>query len=154
MNVIKDTIFIEKKRNLASTLNFLNALKTKLNIEDAVEIAEIAAANHLIQHYKEIFKGTIPESQERFDVFRKYYEAYPLISSYCEIIESNKDCLKVKFNRCPHAEILSDEDLFEFAPASCKSDIAFTEELLPGVKFSRESSIVDGDKTCIMVWEK
>jgi L-2-amino-thiazoline-4-carboxylic acid hydrolase-like protein len=108
----------------------------------------------MISIYEEVLEGTTPESQERFDKFREFYENHPKTSPYCEILESSKQLLKVVFHRCPHVEILKNEDLFEFAESSCLSDIAFTERLLPGVKFTRESSIREGSEGCIMKWEK
>lgn len=154
MKIIKDNIYFQKKAALVSTLSFLKAIKQKLPRGIAFEIAEKAAANYSIAYYDKIFQGSKPGSQERFEIFRNNYESYPKTSPYSEILISNSNCLKVRFNRCPFAEVLKSESLFEFASASCLSDIAFTSKFLPEIKFTRESSIVDGDKTCIMKWEK
>jgi len=154
MKIKKDKTFFNKKQVVSSSINYLNAIKQLLTEEEALKVAELAAANFMTDHYKKVLKGTKPGSQERFDVFRKHYEVYPEVCTYCEIITSNENSLEVKFKRCPYAEILLDEDLFEFAVASCLSDEAFTMELLPGIDFSRESSIVDGASECIMKWSK
>lgn len=154
MNSSKDEIYYEKRKALKSTLSFLHAIKNNLDKNKAIEIANDAAANYMISVYEDIFIGTEPTTQERFDTFRKFYENYPKTSPYCEILESNSNKLKVVFHRCPFAEILKDEDLFEFANSSCLSDVAFTEKLLPKVKFTRESSIVNGDTKCVMIWGK
>lgn len=153
MKIIKDKIFYDKKNALKSTVAFLQAIKSKLPEELAIEVASEAAANFMISTYEEVFEGTEPGAQERFDNFRAFYEVYPEKSPYCEILESSNICLKVRFNRCPHAEILSSLDLFEYAASFCLSDIAFTSKLMPGVEFTRESSVVEGEDTCVMKWE-
>lgn len=154
MKINKDRIFLEKKEALIPTISFLKAIKQNLPPDLAYQIAEEAAANYSISYYKKVFKDSRAGLQERFDTFRKNYELYPKTSTYCEILITNSSCLKVKFNRCPYAEVLQDENLFEFARASCLSDIRFTSKFLPEIKFTRESSIVEGDNTCIMKWEK
>lgn len=154
MEIIKDNIFLAKKNALRSTISFLKAIKSRMPEKLAIELANEAANNFMIGVYEDVFKNTAPYSQARFDAFRTFYEAHPKTSPYCEIIESTSSCLKVRFYRCPHAEILQSENLFEFAQSSCLSDVAFTSKLLPGVEFKRESSIVDGDSTCVMKWEK
>lgn len=154
MNSLKDEIYYKKRKALKSTLSFLQAIKNILEKDTAIKIANKAAANYMISIYEDVFDRTKPGTQERFDAFRKFYETHPKSSPYCEIIESTSNILKVAFHRCPFAEILKDEDLFEFAESSCLSDIAFTNKLLPEVIFSRESSIVKGDSKCIMKWEK
>jgi hypothetical protein len=154
MKVTKDKVFNDKKKDLKNTMAFLRAIKSKLSAERAIEISNEAAANYMIAVYEEVFKDTQPGTQKRFDTFRAFYEAHPKKSPYCEILESTNNCLKVRFNRCPHAEILTSEGLFEFAESSCLSDIAFTNKLMPGIEFTRESSIVEGDYTCVMEWKK
>ena len=153
MEIIKDKIFHDKKNALKNTIAFLRAIKSKLSEKLAIEVSNEAAANFMIAIYGDVFKGTEPNTQKRFDVFRAYYEAHTKKSPYCEILESNDSCLKVRFNRCPHAEILNSLNLLEYAGSSCLSDIAFTEKLMPGVEFTRESSIVEGDNTCVMKWK-
>ncbi len=139
---------------MLSTLSYLRAIDSNLPVQKAIEIADFAAANYLITYYEEVFIGTKPASQQRFDRFREHYLQHSLISSYCEVIESTKTYLKIQFFRCPFVEILEDEKLIHFAESSCKSDQAFTEKLLPGVKFNRISSIVTGENKCIMEWSK
>ncbi len=154
MEIIQDNILKDKRNALLSTIGFLKALEKNLSKDLAYKIAVQAAANFMIMHYENILKGTEPGKQERFDAFRRYYENYPSISPYCEVIESKPNYLKVNFHRCPVAEILYQENLFHFASAFCKSDKAFTDALLPGVKFNRNSDIVKGDIACIMSWLK
>jgi hypothetical protein len=154
MIIVKDEIFHAKKKALKSTLSFLKAIKERLPESQAIQVADTAAASYMIETYAKVFEGTEPETQERFDRFRSFYESHPKTSPYCEIMESTTTTLKVKFSRCPHAEILSSENLFEFANSSCLSDIALTKELLPGVTFTRESSFVNGNKDCVMEWKK
>ena len=153
MKIIKDKIFHQKKDALVSTLSFLKAIKLHLPAETAFQIAKNAAANFSISYYQKVFEKSGHSAEERFDTFRKNYEAYPEKAPYCKILISNKKCLKVEFLRCPYAEVLQSENLSEFAPASCASDKAFTEIFLPEVEFTREKSIVDGDNTCIMKWQ-
>ncbi|WKZ71063.1 MAG: L-2-amino-thiazoline-4-carboxylic acid hydrolase [Melioribacteraceae bacterium] len=154
MKIFRDKVYLEKKKNLLSTLSFLKAIDSNLPLQKAIEIADYAAANYLITYYEEVFDGTEPASQQRFDRFREHYLQHSLKSSYCEVIESTETYLKVQFLRCPFVEILDDEKLLHFAESSCKSDQAFTEKLLPGVKFNRLSSIVAGEQKCIMEWSK
>ena len=86
------------------------------------------------------------------DEFRKYYEKYPEISSYCEILESTPQILKVRFNRCPWAVILYSENLFYFASAYCLSDKTYTEKLLPGVTYTRSKNFIEGNNSCDHKW--
>ena len=152
MKVIRDRVFEEKKTAALPTISFLKALDKKLNKKDAFKIAEEAAALFMITHYENILGDTEPGTQERFNAFRKYYETYPEICTYCTILESTPKTLKVRFNRCLMAEILYSEDLFYFAPAYCLSDQAFTEKLLPGVTYQRTKGIVKGDNSCDHTW--
>ena len=147
----KDEIYTKKKEQLQSVIGFIKAIDNNLNSKEAFKIVSDAAANFMISHYEKIIKGA-PEN-EKFSIFRKYYEKYPKISSYCEIIESNSQILKVKFTRCPLNEILRDENLSKYAAAYCQSDKAFTDALLPNVKFNRTKGIIDGDKYCILSWK-
>lgn len=153
MKITKDKIFYDKKNILRSTIAFLHAIKSKLPEELAIEVADEAAANYMISVYEEMFKGTVPGTQKRFNTFRSNYEAYPEKSPYCEILKSTNKCLIVRFTRCPYAEILSSEGLFDFAASSCLSDSVFTDKLLPGVEFTRKSSVVKGDEACLMKWK-
>ena len=153
MKIIEDNIFFQKKDELASTIIFLKAIKLHAPSEIALKIAEEAAANQSFSYYKKVFQKSDNLVEERFNTFRKNYEAYPKKVPYCKILISNKKCLQVEFLRCPYAEVLQSENLSEFTEASCASDIAFTEKFLPGIIFTRESSIVEGDKTCIMKWQ-
>jgi hypothetical protein len=152
MKVKKDKIFHEKKLAALPTIGFLKALRDHTDKKEAFRIAEKAAANFMIAHYGNILRDTDAGTQERFDVFRRYYEKYPEISPYCEILESTPTKLRVVYNRCPWAEILYEENLFLFAPAYCASDRAFTEKLLPGVSYSRNENIVKGHNSCHHVW--
>ncbi len=152
-DIIKDEIFYKKKKETAPTLCFLKALKLKLSINEAIEIADAAASEYMIQYYEDIFKDINEKTQERFNKFREHYERYPNQSPYCEVLESGSNVLKVRYNRCPLRDVLICEGLGEFAFSFCKSDATFTERLLPGVKLTRECSIVSGDKHCIMRWE-
>jgi len=154
MHSSKDEIFNEKKKALRSTLSFLKAIKKNVTKSKAIEIANDAAANFMISIYRDVFEGTKPSTQKRFDAFRNFYENHPKTSPYCEILESTSKTLKVVFHRCPYAEILKEEDLFEFANSSCLSDLVFTKKLLPNVSFKRERSIVKGDNQCVMLWRK
>ncbi len=154
MKIEKDNLFLEKKNNLKSTISFLKAIKEILPLDMAIEVSNKAASNYMISIYEDVLEGTNPDTQQRFDRFREFYEAHPKKSPYCDIMESSTSILKVRFNRCPHAEILMSEDLFQFANSSCLSDNVMTDSLLPGIVFSRESSIVNGSSTCIMKWEK
>ena len=154
MKIVKDEIFFGKRVALTTTISYLKAIKQSLPRELAIKIADLAASNYMISYYEKVLAGTKPGSHERFDQFRKHYEAYPQTSPYCEIISSDTHCLAVKFKRCPYAEVLYDEGLFVFASSSCSSDISFTLELLPGVDFKRESSIINGNNECIMKWSR
>lgn len=147
-----DPIFLEKQNNMKSTVAFLRAIKKHLEAEQAALIVNEAAANYLIAVYEDVLKGTIPGKKDRFNAFRNYYEKYSDACAYCEVLVSKDDFLKVKYGRCPNAEILKSLNLFEFATASCLSDKVMTEILLPGVEFNRESSIVAGQDVCIMSW--
>ena len=153
MKIIKDKIFNEKKVALKSTIAFLRATKKLLAPDVALEISREAAANYMIMVYEEVFSGTKAGTQERFDAFRANYEKHPEKSPYCKILISTPELLKVRFDRCPYAEILLSMDLFEYAEGSCISDRIMTEKLMPGVKFFRETSIVEGQESCIMSWE-
>lgn len=152
MKIIEDDIFRNKREALKSTIAFLRVLKNILPPKQAALIAREAAVNYMLSVYEDVFLGTVPGSRKRFDVFRENYKKHALITPYCEILISTEYCLRVKFKRCPYAEILSSMDLFEFAEAFCLSDLAMTEQLMPGVEFSRGSSIVGGHTECIMNW--
>ncbi len=154
MKIVKDNIFLEKKTALISSICYLKAIKQLLPKELALQVSNLAASNYMISYYEKVLTGSIPESKERFDLFRKHYEAYPSISPYCEIVSSDENCLVVKFTRCPYAEVLFDEHLSEFTHSSCFSDISFTKQLLPGVEFIRSRSILNGDGECIMTWRR
>lgn len=153
MKINKDAVFKQKRNNLLSTIGFLNALNDNLSREEALNIAKEAATNFMIEHYKLIFDGTEPNTHKRFNRFREYYEKYPQISPYCEIVKSTEKYLEVNFHRCPLSEILFSENLFHFIESFCYSDYGFTKKLLPGVNFKRKTCIANSDRNCIMVWK-
>jgi len=154
MEVIKDDIFYAKRMLLKSSISYLNAIKQLLPPEVGIKVAKLAAENYILSYYQDVFKNTLPGSQERFDKFRKHYESYPKTSTYCEICASNKSSIIVRYKRCTYAEILYDEHLSEFASLFCNSDMIFTKALLPGVDFVRKSSIISGDNECLMIWTR
>ena len=127
----KDNIYLEKEKQLKATLGFLKAIKSNLSKNLAVEIAECAADNYILSIYKDVFKGTKPGTQNRFNRFRNFYENYSSLISYCEIVESTKNKIEVLFHRCPYFEILKNEKLSHFAESSCNSDLTFTNKLMP-----------------------
>ncbi len=149
----KDEIFKKKKIETLTTQSFLAALKENLDSETAFKIARDAFENYMTNLYSNILASTKEGSQERFDKFRRFYEEYAEKTPYLKIIESTPSILKVKYERCPIVEILEDMDLADLAYAFCLSDPAFTQNVLPGVKFSRTGEIARGGAYCDNSWE-
>ena len=103
--------------------------------------------------YNNLLASTKKGSQERFDKFRQFYEEYAEKTSYLKIIKSTPSILRVKYERCPFVEILQDMDLDDLAYAFCLSDPAFTQNVLPKVRFSRTGEISQGNDYCDNTWE-
>jgi len=152
-DIIKDEIFNKKKQQSITAQSFLAALKANLDHEQAFKIATEAFTQYMTKTYEKVLTGTKEYTQERFDRFRKFYEDYASNSPYIDVVESTETILKVKYSRCPFYEILIDEDLDDLAYAFCLSDAGFTENVLPGVIFSRENEIVKGSKYCDHTWK-
>jgi len=136
-----------------TAVSFLAALKENLEPEIAYKVACDAFDNYMTGQFEGILASTEKGSQERFNQFREYYEGYAKKVPYVEVIESNTKILRLKFNRCPFFEILIDLELDDLAYPFCLSDYAFTEKVLPGVKFSRAHEITKGDQCCDPTWE-
>ena len=149
----KDDILRKKKLESRKTQSFLAALKENLDSETAFKIAKDAFEKYMTNFYGNILASTEEGSQERFNKFRRFYEEYAEKTPYLKIIESTPIILKVKYERCPFVEILRDMDLAELAYAFCLSDPAFTQNVLPGVKFSRTGEIARGAAYCDNIWE-
>lgn len=148
----RDEIFEQSRQKHLMTVGFLTSLKDNLDPETAFQIA-VDSFNNYMRNYYQLVLGTTKEgSQERFDAFRKHYESYAKKSTYCHIIESTPTTLKVKFDRCPFAEVMGEYGLSELTYAFCLSDPAFTEELLPCVAFHREHVIAKGYPICDHTW--
>jgi predicted ArsR family transcriptional regulator len=148
----KDNVYRKAEQGHLMTIAFLSALKNSVDSEKAFEIATRGFTNYMINYYNIVLDSTIPGTQERFDKFREHYEGAAKKSSYLEIIKSESGVLKVRFNRCPFSEVMVEYGLSEYSSAYCLSDYAFTEECLPGVKFSRNHEIVKGDNYCDHTW--
>ena len=148
----KDNVYRKAEQGHLITIAFLSALKSSVDSEKAFEIATRGFANYMINYYNIVLASTKPGTQERFDRFRKHYEEAAKKSSYLEIIKSESDALRVRFNRCPFFEVMVEYGLSEYSSAYCLSDYAFTEECLPGVQFSRNHEIVKGDNYCDHTW--
>jgi len=148
----KDHIYRCSEQHHLMTTGFLSALKESCSPEKAFRIAKKGFANYMTHHYNMILASERPNTQKRFDKFRKHYEEGARRSSYLDIVESSPKVLEARFIRCPFSEVMKEYGLFEFAPAFCLSDYAFTENCLPGVKFERAHEIVKGDDHCDHTW--
>ncbi|PWI48910.1 hypothetical protein CEE45_04050 [Candidatus Heimdallarchaeota archaeon B3_Heim] len=149
----KDRIYTQKKLQSLATVSFLTSINENLNKEMAFKVASDAFGKFMTTYYRNILSDFEPGSQERFNRFRESYVQFASETPYCEIIESASTILKVKFTRCPFYEILTDEGLADLAYAYCISDQTFTENVLPGVQFSRNHEIVTGSAYCDHIWE-
>ena len=148
----KDEIFQASREKHLMTVSFLVALKSNLSHKKAFEIAANAFANYMINYYELILSSTRRGSQRRFDKFRQHYEEYACKSGYISVLASKSNVLRVRFERCPFAELMTEYDLGDFSYAFCLSDYAFSKKVLPGVKFRRMHEIVRGDKYCDHEW--
>ncbi|MHA2239567.1 MAG: L-2-amino-thiazoline-4-carboxylic acid hydrolase, partial [Candidatus Hodarchaeales archaeon] len=144
----KDRIYTKKKLQSLATVSFLASIKENLDNEMAFKVATDAFGKFMTTYYRNLLSDFELGSQERFNRFRESYEQFATETPYCEIIESSPAILKVKFTRCPFNEILTDEGLADLAYAYCISDQTFTENVLPGVQFSRNHEIVTGSAYC------
>ena len=149
----RDEIYKKKKQESLTMISFLTTLKENLEPDKAFNIALKAFTRYMIGIYENVLVSTKIGSQERFDKFRVFYEDYAEKTPYLKIIETTPNILKVKYERCPFFEILKDLGLDDLAYAFCLSDPAFTEKLLPGVKFSRTNTIAKGGIYCDNTWE-
>lgn len=148
-----DEILEENRKKSLITVSFIEALDNNLTKEKAYKIMCDAFANFMITFYKKILNSTAKKSQERFDLFRKFYEDHAKKTPYLNIIYSNSKILKVKYDRCPFHEILNEKGLGEYSYAFCLSDNEFSEKVLSGVKFSRDHTIAQGGDYCDHTWE-
>ena len=148
----KDEIFQASREKHLMTVGFLVALKSNLSHKKAFEIAANGFANYMINYYELILSFTKRGSQRRFDKFRQHYEEYARKSGYIKVLESKSNILRVRFERCPFAEVMTEYNLGDLSYAFCLSDYVFTEKVLPGVKFHRVHEIVRGDKYCDHEW--
>jgi len=149
----QNDVLEKKKEESLATVSFLEALNENLDSKTAFKVASDAFAKYMIKFYEKILKSTKKNSQERFDKFRHFYEEYAKKTPYLKIIKSTSNLLQVKYERCPFYEILIENNIPQLAYAFCLSDLAFTVEVLPGVKFSRTSEIAKGGLYCDNTWE-
>jgi len=149
----QDDVLEKKKEESLATISFLESLNENLDSKMAFKVASDAFAKYMIKLYEKILKSTKKNSQERFDKFRHFYEEHAKKTHYLKIIKSTPKLLQVQYERCPFYEILKENDIPELAYAFCLSDLAFTEKVLPGVKFSRTSEIANGGLYCDNTWE-
>lgn len=152
VKITKDEIFEQSRARHLITVGFLKALKDNFSRDLAFKIALQGFINYMTEYYNLVLKSTEKGSQERFNRFRRHYEEYAAKCPYCNIEESTPTVLKVRYTRCPFAEVLSEYNLYNFAYAFCLSDPAFTKNVLSGVKFYREHEIVKGDSYCDHTW--
>ena len=152
VKITKDEIFEQSRARHLITAGFLKALNDNFSHDLAFEIAVQGFTNYMTEYYNQVLKSTEKGTQERFDLFRRHYEDYAVKSLYCNIEESTPNVLKVRYTRCPFAEVLAEYNLYELAYAFCLSDPAFTKNVLSGVKFCREHEIVKGDLYCDHTW--
>jgi len=148
----EDPIFRQAEQRHLLTVGFLSALRERLNPEEAFATARVAFSTYLIAYYQAVLGGTEERSQERFDAFRRHYEAYAATCGYLRIERSVPFVLSVRYERCPFFEVLSKYGLADFAYAFCLADLAFTEAVLPGVSFQRTCEIVRGGAFCDHTW--
>lgn len=147
-----DELFEQSRKHHLSTVGFLTILKNNFSHEEAFKLAIDSFTNYMVKYYELILTATEPGSQERFDKFRNHYAECAVDRDYLHIIESKPNILRVRFERCPFSEVMTEYNLDEFSYAFCLSDLAFTKEVLPGVKFHRGHVIAKGDKYCDHTW--
>jgi len=147
-----DSILEKSREKHLISIGFLKAIKNNFDKDVSFRLAKEGFSNYMVEYYRLILDSTKPNSQERFDRFRKHYEYLANKSSYFHIVESTEYILKVRFDRCPFAELMKLYGLEEFTYAFCLSDIEFTKELLPSVKFDRKCLISKGDDFCDNTW--
>jgi len=133
-------------------LSFIKAI-VKYAPKISHEIIRDAFKDYMIGVYKEVFEGTEPKSQKRFDQLREFIKDN-LQEGYLELIESTSHKIKIKYLKCEFIECLEDNNLREFGTDFCMSDEGFTEELLPEIKFTRKHCIEKGDEYCDNCWKK
>lgn len=148
----QDGVFEQSRKGHLMTVGFLTALKQNFDPETAFGVAVDGFSSYMTNYYKLVLGKTEKGSQRRFDTFRKHYENYAKKSDYIRIVESTPRILKVRFDRCPFAEVLKKYKLVEFTYAACLADATFTKELLPCVSFHREHVIAKGDTFCDHTW--
>jgi len=148
----KDEIFQSSREKHLMTVGFLTVLKSNLGHKKAFEIAANAFANYMINYYELIVSSTKRGSRRRFDMFKQHYEEYARKSGYIRVLASKSNVLRVRFERCPFAEVMTEYNLSDLSRAFCLSDYAFSKKVLPGVKFRRMHEIVRGDKYCDHEW--
>ena len=149
-----DEVFTDCEHRHRMALGLLDSIGRNAEPDAALQIAAEGFKDFMVRYYTEVLDGTEPGSQEQFDAFRKHYEEYAEKSPYIRILESTPSTLKVIYERCPFAEVMEERGLSGLTEAYCSSDGAFTEALLPGVRFSREHVIARGDDFCDHTWTK
>lgn len=149
---MQDKIFEQSRQRHLLTVGFLTTLKKNFDKKTAFRLAAESLSFYMLYYYQEIFKGTMPGSQQRFNAFRKHYEQYANKSTYLHIVTSTPTTLKVQYDRCPLTEVMKVYDLSEFSSAFCLSDPAFTKKLLPEVTFHRCCTIAQGARCCDQAW--
>jgi hypothetical protein len=148
----EDPVFRQAEQRHLLTVGFLSALRDRLSPEEAFSVARSAFAHYMIAYYSAVLGTTAEGSQERFDVFRRHYEAYAAASDYLYVVESTSTVLAVRYERCPFFDVLSKYGLADFGYAFCLADPVFTEKVLPGVCFRRTHEIVRGAAFCDHTW--
>lgn len=151
-SMVEDAIFQDSEARHLITVGFLSALLEHLGKDKALEIAEAGFANYMVIYYRNVFNGTKEGTQERFDVFRSHYELMASKSTYCQVVESSPSIFKIKYTRCPFYEVMLKYHLSDMAYAFCLSDAAFTEKVLPKVRFQRDQVIATGGEYCNHTW--
>jgi hypothetical protein len=149
----RDEIYEREKANSIPIIAFLAAIKVNLDHELAFKVALEGFVRMMSMSFKRNLSSTPGGSQERFDRFREIFQGFAEREPYCELTESTKAILRLKFTRCPLFEVMKDSDLQEFGAAYCLSDYTWTKNVLPGVDFSRNHEIVKGDAHCDHTWE-
>lgn len=147
-----DRIFEDSRKRHLMTVGFLKMLKDNFVFEEAFDLASQGFANYMIGYYNLVLSDTESGSQERFEKFRAHYSQLASESPYLQIVESAPGILKACFTRCPFVEVMKHYDLEQFSWAFCLSDAAFTEAVLPGVRFLRSHTISKGDDCCDHTW--
>jgi len=133
-------------------VSLLQAMDAVLDRQTALFVARHAFAEYMIAHYTNVLGGTRPGSQERFDAFRRYYEAYAECRDYIDIVDSTAKLLRVRYRRCPFHDRLTERRIGHFTAAFCESDRAFTEVCLPGVAFKRRHELATDGNPCDHEW--